>query len=122
MADASLDWGGDLAASATGDILLATGGVGSDQRVIRRFLTNPGSYIWQPSYGAGLGQFIGDAQPALTIEAVLKKQVALEPSIAASPSPTVSVIPQGSNALGISVNYAYVQGGASQVVSLVIGG
>ncbi|MEE3500197.1 hypothetical protein [Acidiphilium acidophilum] len=54
MADAGLVFGGDLAIDAGGDLALAAGSALTEQRVLRRLLTNPGDYIWQLSFGAGL--------------------------------------------------------------------
>ena len=48
-----------LRAGAAGDLAPAAGTLRGQQRVLRRLLTNPGDYIWQPGYGAGLGQFVG---------------------------------------------------------------
>ena len=61
MWDATLVWGGDLTINATGDLQLSTGTQLGQQRVLRRLLTNAADYIWQPDYGAGLGQFVGAA-------------------------------------------------------------
>jgi len=41
-------------ATATGDVLLVSGADGLRQRLLRRFLTDPGEYALRPDYGGGL--------------------------------------------------------------------
>ena len=54
MPDINHLWGNDLAFSATGDLATADVPTLTQQRVLRRLLTNPGDYIWELDYGAGL--------------------------------------------------------------------
>ena len=69
MADISHTFGADLSLSATGDLLCVTGDTLTQQRVLRRLLTNAGDYIWQlclrrrarPDGGAA-GQCHGDRE------------------------------------------------------------
>ena len=82
MADASHQWGSDLAIGATGDISTADGALLGQQRVLRRLLTNPGDYIWQLDYGAGLARFIGQPANALQIRAVIRSQIFKETAVA----------------------------------------
>ena len=44
----------DLTCSPTGDLQSVDGLTLGNQRVLRRLLTAPGSYFWQPDYGGGL--------------------------------------------------------------------
>ena len=54
-------------------------------------MTNPGDYIWNPDYGAGLAQFVGRPVGMASVEAVIRTQMALEAAVAAIPEPvTVS--------------------------------
>ena len=48
MPDLSHEFGADLLAGPTGDLAVAAGAGLGRQRVLRRLLTNPGDYIWQP--------------------------------------------------------------------------
>jgi hypothetical protein len=84
-------YGGDLSTSSSGDLLLSSGLVRSQQRILRRLNTNPNSYIGQPSYGGGLPQFIGSNADAAEIAAVTQSQMLLEDSVAPSPAPVVTV-------------------------------
>lgn len=90
--------GGDLSASSTGDLLTASGTTRGEQRVLRRLLTNPGSYIFHPDYGAGLPRLIGTDADAVKITALVKSQMMAEAVVAPTPPPqvTVTVLPTGS--------------------------
>ena len=59
MADLSLPWGGDLALSSTAGLALVDGSQLTQQRLVRRLLTNPGDDPFDVTYGAGLGRFVG---------------------------------------------------------------
>ncbi len=52
--------GGDLSTSPTGDLRPVENTERGKQRVLRRLITNPGDYIYHPTYGAGLGQKVGE--------------------------------------------------------------
>ena len=58
MHDIAHQWGSDLLTSSVGDLASVSGPLLGQQRVLRRLLTNPGDYIWQLDYGAGLARFI----------------------------------------------------------------
>src|SRR6195256_1132934 len=91
MADASHQWGSDLMIGATGDIGTVAGPLLGKQRVLRRLLTNPGDYIWQIDYGAGLARFIGQPTNALQIRAVVRGQIFKEATVARQPEPVIDV-------------------------------
>jgi phage baseplate assembly protein W len=109
MADVSLLWGGDLAVGPTGDIALADGAALTQQRVLRRLLTNTGDYIWQLSYGAGLGQFIGQPGAPAAIQAVTRTQILQETAVAASPPPVISATAAVDGTMALSIQYADAQ-------------
>jgi hypothetical protein len=103
--DLDLTWGGDLGLSAQGDLALASGSRLSTERVLRRLLTNPGDYIWQTSYGAGLARFVGrPAQPA-QIAALIQSQLRAEASVARTPPPSVSVSEAGVSSFAVTLTY-----------------
>ncbi|GLR67560.1 hypothetical protein GCM10010909_22410 [Acidocella aquatica] len=105
MADLALRFGGDLAVGATGDLLLADGEALTQQRVLRRVLTNPGDYIWQLDYGAGLAQFIGQPGAPAAIAGVARAQMQLERAVAALPAPIVNVTAGDDGTVVLSLNY-----------------
>lgn len=105
MADLALQFGGDLAVGPTGDLLLGDGAALTQQRVLRRLLTNPGDYIWQIDYGAGLGQYVGWPGAPATIAGVVRTQLLLESAVLASPAPSVAVSMQTDGTVNLSLNY-----------------
>jgi hypothetical protein len=88
-------WGNDLQQGPTGDIAPAYRADRTSQRIIRRLLTNPGGgdYPWQPQYGAGLPAKIGRNLDLGHLRALIIGQIALEPSVARSPAPQVTLTP-----------------------------
>jgi len=92
-------YGSDISHSATGDLLPVSGDDRGKQRILRRLLTNPGDYIWNTSYGAGLPGKVGNVLDVAAIRSLISGQILLEPSVAKIPAPTVDVseIPGGIN-------------------------
>lgn len=111
-------WGTDLSASASGDLLSVAGTQRGQQRVLRRLLTNPGDYIFQPEYGAGLPRFLGQPIDTQKITAAVLAQMVLEDAVAQSPAPTVVVAQVGSDNTAFSVNIAYTDAATSKPVTL----
>lgn len=101
------DWGGDLQLTPTGDLATTSLVDRSKKRVLRRLLTNPGDYIFHPTYGAGLGRFVGLPVDRAKMEALIIGQMFLEASVIQSPRPTVSAtaVPNG-----LVVDIAYLVG------------
>lgn len=97
-------WGGDLATGVTGDLLPVADGSRTTQRILRRLLTNPGEYIWHPTYGAGLPARVGDTFDAGAIAALIRGQILLEPTVAPTPEPDVSVTAI-QNGMSVSIRY-----------------
>ncbi len=124
MPDISHQWGSDLSTGPTGDIAIAVGPVLGQQRLLRRLLTNPGEYVWQLSYGAGLAQFIGQPVDPLRIRAVIRSQMFKEPAVARSPEPVIDVqlSPGGApDAVYVNIRYVDAPSGQTQVLFLPVG-
>jgi hypothetical protein len=100
-------WGTDLEASAAGDLLTVSGTQRGQQRVLRRLLTNPGDYIFQPEYGAGLPGFLGQPIDSQKIKAAIRAQMLLEDSVAKTPDPVISISQGASDNTAFSVSIAY---------------
>lgn len=96
--------GSDVLSSVTGDLLQVDGTTKGQQRVLRRLLTNPGDYIFHPTYGGGLGAKVGQTQDIPAITALIRSQLKLEAVVAQLPEPTVVVTPIDR---GVSVNIRY---------------
>lgn len=120
MADLALQFGGDLYLSPTGDLALANGALLTQQRVLRRLLTNSGDYIWQLNYGAGLGQFVGQPGAPAAISAVTRAQVLLEAAVARTPAPMVSTVGEDDGTVTATLNYADAANGQVSVLTLSV--
>ncbi len=113
-------FGTDLSPSNTGDLLTVTAITRGQQRVLRRLLTNPGDYIFQPEYGAGLAQWIGANADLAAMRALIRGQMLLEPSVAVQPEPDVSVLPianQAGGGFAVAISYTDAPSGAPVVLS-----
>ena len=121
MPDLSHEFGADLVAGPTGDLALAEGVAQGRQRVLRRLLTNPGDYIWQPDYGAGLGRFVGSPAAPERIRAVVRSQIFREPAVARSPEPVVEVRADGLGRVFVSIRYADAASGGTQSLDFSVG-
>jgi phage baseplate assembly protein W len=125
MPDLSHQWGSDLAVGPTGDLAVASGAELGQQRVLRRLLTNPGEYIWQLGYGAGLARFIGEPANALQIEALIRSQIFKEAAVARTPEPVIDVTVSPAGAGGtvyVYVRYQDAPSGQTQVLSFSVSG
>jgi hypothetical protein len=91
MYDIYLEWGTDLSVGSSGDLALVNESTQTNQRVVRRLLTNPGDYIWNLDYGGGLGTFVGSTANLPDIEAVIRNQMSLEVAVPSTPAPNVTV-------------------------------
>jgi hypothetical protein len=102
--DIDHDWSGDVAVSLSGDLNRANRLTRSRQRVLRRLLTNPGDYIWHPTYGAGLPAQIGRNLDLAKLRALIRGQMLLEPSVLRSPEPTI-VLKSIANGVAVRISY-----------------
>jgi phage baseplate assembly protein W len=122
MADVAHQWGSDWVSGPTGDIALVADAVLGQQRVLRRLLTNPGDYIWQLDYGAGLARFIGQPANALQITAIIRSQIFKESAVARDPEPVISVqVDPAGGTVYVDVRYADTTTGETQVLSFTVG-
>ena len=120
MSDNALMWGGDLAAGNTGDLSQSTGVALSQQRVLRRLLTNPGDYLWDPSYGAGLGRFVGAPTNMAAIRSAIRSQIFQEASVARLPEPFIDVQSSSAESVYVSIRYVDAASGMTQVLSFSV--
>ncbi len=110
-------WGSDLSLSSTGDLAIADIPVVTQQRVLRRLLTNPGDDIWSPDYGAGLASFVGLPGTVRAIQAVIHGQIFKEAAIAHTPEPTVDLQADPTGSLYVQIRYADAQTGTTQTLT-----
>jgi phage baseplate assembly protein W len=122
MYDICHQFGADLMIGATGDLLAVNAPLLTQQRVLRRLLTNPGDYIWQPTYGAGLAQFVGQPVNAAHIRAVVRSQIFQEAAVAQNPQPVIDVQGNTDSSVYVYIRYADATSGETQVLSFSVGG
>jgi len=115
-------WGGDLSAGPTGDLALATGTALGQQRVLRRLLTNPGDYIWQLQYGAGLAQFVGAPCNIAAIKAAIRSQIFMESAVARLPEPLIDVQSAQDGSVYVYIRYVDATDSTTQVLSFSVSG
>jgi hypothetical protein len=121
-ADVAHQFGGDIMLAPNGDIALASGTLLTRQRVLRRLLTNPGDYIWDVNYGAGLGAMVGQPVDAARVTAILRAQMFQEATVARSPLPAVSVGETAGGLVQAAVSYVDVTDGTAQNLAVVPAG
>ena len=115
MADLSLAWGADLALGSTGGLATLTGPSLTKQRLTRRLLTNPGAYIWDLTYGAGLPAYVGQPVDVGAITAVITSQTMLEAEVS-----SVTSVQVGQDDLGnVNATVVYVDASGSPQELLV---
>lgn len=107
LTDLSHYFGDDLSVNETGDFASVTGTLRGQQRVLRRLLTNPGGYLFEPPYGAGLPSFIGLPLDVPKLTALIRSQMALEDSVAQLPAPVITVAATAPDPTGIAVSIQY---------------
>jgi phage baseplate assembly protein W len=117
MVDLTLQFGGDLSVGPTGDLALVDGTGLTQQRVLRRLLTNPGDYIWQLSYGAGLGTFVGQPGTPAAISGVVRTQLLQEAAVAPSPAPVVTSVSGNDGTVTTTLTYTDAATGQASTVS-----
>ena len=122
MYDLWQQWGSDLSVGPTGDLAIMDGSAAGEQRVLRRLMTNPGDYIWQLSYGAGLAQFVGQRIDPLQITAVIRSQIFKESVVARNPEPAISVrLGAADGSVYAQIRYTDVLSNDTRVLTLSTG-
>jgi hypothetical protein len=97
--------GNDVGTSATGDLGTANADTRTQQRIVRRLVTNPGDYIFHPDYGAGLPQKIGQTLDIGAIRGLIRSQVLMEEGVAKSPESVIAVTAI-TNGVSVRIQYA----------------
>ena len=118
MADINHVVGSDLSVGRTGDLAVVDQNVWTQQRVLRRLLTNPGGYIWQLTYGAGLPGMIGKTVSAQQIAAIIRRQIGLEAAVSQQPEPRVVLQSGAVGNVFATITYQDAQTGASQTLNV----
>ena len=98
------------------DLATVEGNVKGQQFLVRRLLTNPGTYIFELLYGAGLASYIGTPTGVAAVKAIVTSQLYLEKSVSQTPQPTVSVTAI-TNGVNVIVQYVDADTGAPVVLN-----
>lgn len=122
MPDLWHQFGDDLLATPSGDLATVDGMQLGRQRVLRRLLTNPGDYLWQLDYGAGLARFVGEPVDTARLRAVIRTQIFREAAVARSPEPVIDVQPAPAGAVYVGITYTDAPSGATQLLNFTVGG
>ncbi|HWV04927.1 phage tail protein [Ralstonia sp.] len=107
--------GGDIMVSPTGDLGLASADLRTQQRIVRRLVTNPGDYIFHTDYGAGLPQKIGETLDVPALRGLIRSQILQEAGVAQDLEPQVDV---AAITGGVSVRILYSSAVTREPVSL----
>ncbi len=91
--DAQHWFGEDLALSPSGDIALSDGIDLSNERIVRRLMTNITAYIWHLEYGASVPKRVGDTLDLSLVESVIRSQIFDEASVSQEHDVTIKVDP-----------------------------
>lgn len=124
MIDIHHDWRGDLVIGSTGDIRLSEGATRVQQHVLRRLLTSRGSYLWNLTYGAGLGGLVGEPVNIKAVEAAVRVQLRRETAVAVDPAPEVRAVSEVGRLPGtytVNIRYYDATTGVSQTLSVPAG-
>ena len=121
MADLAHVVGQDLQIGSTGDLAVVVDDAATQQRVLHRLLTSAGTYIWQLSYGAGLPGLVGAVASQQQIAAIIRAQMALEPTVAATPEPQVTTARGVAGEVSATITYTSAKSGDTQILTLPIG-
>ena len=121
MSDISHYFGSDLTWSATGDLAVATVPAVTTQRVLRRLLTGPGTYLWNLGYGAGLPAMVGQVASASAIRGVTRDQMLHEAGVAQIPLPDVKVRVTNTGFVFSQISYGDAIDGSTQVLTVPLG-
>ena len=121
MPDIQQSFGSDLTIGPTGDLALSMAAQLTQERVLRRLLTNGGAYIWQLSYGAGLPQAIGRPANPERLAAVIRAQMLQEGDVASSPAPAVAVSVAPDGTCTATIQYVDASSGVTQSFTVPVG-
>ncbi len=86
--------------------------------MLRRLLTNPGAYIWQLDYGAGLAALIGATVSVQQIAALIRSQLALETAVRQQPEPVITITAGMAGEAFATISYQDATTGALASIAL----
>jgi hypothetical protein len=105
MADLAHLIGSDLEITDNGNVVLSYDEEEGQERVLRRLLSNPGSYYFHLDYGAGLAQFLGKTLVSARIKGVIQQQMLLEQAVLQNPPPQINILVNADQTVTATVQY-----------------
>lgn len=121
MTDSYHLWGQDTQFAANGDDLVADGMDEMEQRILRGLLTCPLDDVFNPTYGACIGRYVGRAltpEKKAEIQAAMLAVVAPEADVQKLPAPTVTFqADQANSFLAATLNYIYAPTGQPRAIT-----
>lgn len=122
LCDLNHVWSEDILTSPTGDLGVVSDATRSQQRVLRRLLTNPldangpPDYVMHPDYGAGLARYVGQAVDPGKLRALIRGQMLREDSVARNPQPQITVTNVDPTTISVYIRYTVRGTGAPAVL------
>lgn len=113
-------WGQDSQFSASGDDLTVDTALEMEQRILRGLLTNPLDDPFNPTYGAGLGRYIGQTLPPeryAEIRSAILKVVMTEPDVQKTPLPDITYQTDNNSFLSATISYVYAPTGQARAIT-----
>ena len=124
-----LEWNDDLKITPSGSVQMASDWDIVRQRIIRRIITNsaqelpdgtftPPDYVWDPSFGIGLGSMVDQPFNAALIsrlEAAITRGVLLDAAVESSIPPSIKFVQPNLQTLWISIGVTVVGCGAGVI-------
>jgi phage baseplate assembly protein W len=107
--------GFDLTISS-GTIAVVAGAEEVRQRLLRRLCTNPGDYIWQANFGAGLPAMIGDPMDVERIRGVIAAQIIQDPGVDSTEPVSVNILVGSDGRYDCSIAYVDAQNATTQTI------
>ncbi|HQU04795.1 MAG TPA: hypothetical protein PLT25_08760 [Acidocella sp.] len=120
MADVSHFFGNDLVLSSTGDLLTVADPDLTIQRIMRRILTAPGGYIWNPAYGCGLPSQIGQPTNLMAVQNAIRAQIFQESTVSPTPPPVVTLTGNPDGTFIANIVYTDATSGQSQTLTVPV--
>jgi hypothetical protein len=106
-------FGDDIDLSAAGDLATVDGLSLSQQAILRRLLTNPLALPFAPTYGAGLGAFVGSTVNTSLIQGLIAQQMLLEQDVDQTTPPNVAVSYSPGGEVAVMIQYVAISSGSS---------
>jgi len=107
-------WGLDIQFTAAGDDASVSAIDEINQSIVRECLTPPGDYVWDQTYGLGLGQRVGQALTPdvfAEIKAGIISVAAKQPDVQQQPAPIVTFTNDLAGFVAAQITYVYAPTG-----------